>query len=50
MNSREYAADSTEIEGTGIPGLRSWRGVYIVVLASLVVWIALLVGLTESFP
>lgn len=50
MNSRENPAESAEIENTGIPGLRSWRSVYIVVLASLFVWVALLVGLTQAFP
>lgn len=34
---------------TGLPGLRTWRAVYAVVLGVLVVWIGLLVLLTDKF-
>ncbi len=35
--------------GTGLPGIRSWRTVYVIVLAIFVTWIALLTWLTEAF-
>jgi hypothetical protein len=34
---------------TGLPGFKSWRGVYIFVLVSFVVWVGLLVALTVTF-
>jgi hypothetical protein len=34
---------------TGLPGLRTWRGVYTVVMVSFVVWIALLIALTRAY-
>ena len=36
-------------EGTGLPGLRTWRGVYIFVLIVFAAWIALLIALTKVF-
>jgi hypothetical protein len=36
-------------ESTGLPGLRSWRAVYFLVLGVLVLWIGLLAGLTELY-
>ena len=38
-----------ESEETGLPGLRSWRAVYGLVLASFVVWMALLFILGQVF-
>ncbi len=35
---------------TGLPLLRSWRNVYLVVFGSFVLWVALLVTLTMIFP
>jgi hypothetical protein len=37
-------------EGTGLPGIRGWRGVYVCVLAVLVAWIGLLEALTRAYP
>lgn len=34
---------------TGLPGLRTWRGVYTFVLITFAVWIALLLALTRAF-
>jgi hypothetical protein len=34
---------------TGLPGLRSWRQVYVCVLAVLAAWIGLLAALTRVF-
>ena len=34
---------------TGLPGLRTWRSVYTVVMISFVVWIALLIALTRAY-
>jgi len=36
-------------ESTGLPGLRTWRGVYTFVLVIFAVWIALLLALTRAF-
>jgi hypothetical protein len=36
-------------ERTGLPGLRSWRQVYVFVLVVLAVWIGLLVALDRIF-
>ena len=35
---------------TGLPGLRTWRGVYLVVSGILLLWVALLTALTWLFP
>lgn len=50
MKSPADANPPREIEGTGLPILRSWRSVYLFVLASFVIWVALLVLLTKAFP
>lgn len=34
--------------GTGLPGIRSWRTIYVIVLTIFVMWIALLTWLTEA--
>ena len=36
-------------EATGLPGVKSWRAVYILVLASFVLWVGLLFGLGRLF-
>ena len=36
-------------EVTGLPGLRSWRTVYLVVLGTFVLWIGLLTILTRLY-
>ena len=36
-------------ESTGLPGLRSWRAVYLFVLGVFVLWIGLLTVLTEMY-
>ncbi len=38
-----------EAEGTGLPWPRTWRGVYLAVLGSFVLWVALLTALTRGF-
>jgi hypothetical protein len=38
-----------EIEETGLPLFRSWKSVYLFVLATFILWVALLVTLTEIF-
>jgi len=35
---------------TGLPGIRTWRGVYWVVLGSFVLWVVLLTLLGGMFP
>jgi hypothetical protein len=36
-------------ESTGLPGLRTWRSVYALVLITFAVWILLLLLLTKAF-
>ena len=38
-----------EPENPGLPLLRSWKAVYLFVLASFVLWVALLIALTKLF-
>jgi hypothetical protein len=37
-------------EITGLPGLRTWRRVYLFVLVVFVAWVGLLTVLTRMFP
>jgi hypothetical protein len=46
-DSSEPAA--REAEEPGLPGLCTWKGVYLFVLGSFVLWVALLIALTEVF-
>jgi hypothetical protein len=36
-------------ETTGLPGLRTWRRVYVFVIVVFVVWVGLLTALTRMF-
>ena len=36
-------------DATGLPGVRTWRGVYTVVLVAFAVWVALLIALTRAY-
>jgi hypothetical protein len=36
-------------DDTGLPGLRTWRRVYIFVLAAFAVWVVLLIILTRAY-
>ena len=38
-----------EADDTGLPWLRTWMGVYLVVIINFVLWISLLVALTDFF-
>jgi hypothetical protein len=38
-----------ETEETGLPIFRSWKSVYLFVLGSFILWVGLLVALTEIF-
>jgi hypothetical protein len=49
-NSTNVEASSAgEAEPTGLPWFRTWRGVYLFVIGSFVVWVALLFALTRIF-
>jgi hypothetical protein len=39
-----------ESEETGLPVFHSWKSVYLFVLGTFVLWIALLVALAKIFP
>ena len=47
MNS-DPAADP-ESQSTGLPGLRSWRTVYLIVVGIFALWILLLAALSRAF-
>jgi hypothetical protein len=34
---------------TGLPWVRSWNGVYLIVIISFILWVTLLVALTDFF-
>ena len=38
-----------EDEVSGVPGLRTWRGVYFFVFGCFVLWVVLLLALTADF-
>jgi hypothetical protein len=38
-----------EAADTGLPWLRTWKGVYLVVILHFVLWVTLLVALTDFF-
>jgi len=38
-----------DTEPTGLPWPQTWRGVYLLVIASFAVWVALLLALTRAF-
>ncbi len=41
--------EDTESETTGLPGLRSWRSVYLLVTAVFILWVGLLLALARIF-
>jgi len=43
------APSDGEVEMTGVPGLRTWRGVYFFVFGCFILWVMLLLVLTVSF-
>jgi hypothetical protein len=38
-----------ETEATGLPFFRTWKGVYLLVLGSFILWVTLLITLTRTF-
>jgi hypothetical protein len=38
-----------ESKDTGIPGIRTWRNLYVLVFGSFVLWVAMLFALTMIF-
>jgi len=45
---RDGAADA-EAGGTGVPGFRTWRGVYVFVVGCFAAYVALLAAFTRYF-
>jgi len=39
----------TESETTGLPGLRTWPSVYLLVLLTFILWVGLLTALSRMF-
>jgi len=48
-SAEENPASAAADEPPGLPGFRTWRGVYAFVLGVFALWIALLALLTEKF-
>jgi hypothetical protein len=46
-NKAETAAG--DAQGTGLPLLHTWKGVYLFVLGSFALWVTLLIALTKMF-
>ena len=42
--------EKSEDGGPGLPGFRTWRGVYLLVVASFALWVILLTALTKLYP
>jgi len=40
---------SVDDDRTGLPGLRTWRGVYVLVFGCFLLWVLLLVALTAFY-
>jgi hypothetical protein len=38
-----------EEDDPGLPGLRTWKGVYLVVIISFILWVTLLIALADFF-
>jgi hypothetical protein len=50
MKQRAVAKSvAPEADNTGLPWLRTWKGVYLAVIIHFLVWVALLVALTDFF-
>ena len=49
QTSPSESAGAVENGGTGLPWLRAWRGVYLFVFGSFVVWVVLLAWLARFF-
>jgi hypothetical protein len=47
--SESSEPSAREAEEPGLPGLRTWKGVYLFVFASFILWVGLLIVLTEVF-
>ena len=43
-------AEQPPDESTGLPGLRTWRAVYVLVVVSFAVYVVLLIALERAFP
>jgi hypothetical protein len=46
---KSQASTAPETESPGLPLFRSWRAIYVLVLVSFVLWVALLIALTEMY-
>ena len=47
--TNDHQPDDLPDEETGLPGLRSWRAVYLGVFGTFLLWIILLAALTRVF-
>jgi hypothetical protein len=46
-NLTDVEPSVSETEATGLPWPKSWRGAYIFVIGSFILWLSLLIALTE---
>jgi hypothetical protein len=49
QSEREGTGSESETEGTGLLWPKTWKGAYLLVIASFILWVALLVAMTEFF-
>jgi hypothetical protein len=49
QDPRSETASPIDDEATGVPWFCTWRGVYVFVFCSFIVWVALLTALTMFF-
>ena len=49
MNDSADTTSAADDQGTGFPALRTWRGVYLAVVAIFVMWVVLLAALSRAF-
>ena len=48
-NSPDTSSPVVDDQGTGFPALRTWRAVYLAVVAIFVTWVVLLTALSRAF-
>jgi hypothetical protein len=46
-NSTAAESPVSELDATGLPWLKTWRGAYLFVIGSFILWLSLLFALTE---
>lgn len=50
MSDEAEKSGKNDDEGPGLPGFRTWQGVYLLVVAGFALWVILLTALTKWYP